>query len=88
MIFRRLILIVAFLLSQSLSLAHDIGHDERDQIDSCELCHVFSGIDHSVSGSNQPLTVSHDSVSLWGTADTTAHITEKYRRSLPRDPPA
>ena len=86
--FRRLILIVAFLLSQSLALAHDIGHDERDQIDSCELCHAFSGIDHSTSGINQLLTVSHDSVSLWVTADTTAHITEKYRRSIPRDPPA
>ena len=88
MIFRRLILIVAFLLSQSLALAHDIGHDERDQIDSCELCHAFSGIDHGVSGSNQLLTVSHDLVSSWVTADATAHITEKYRRSLPRDPPA
>lgn len=86
--FRRLILIVAFLLSQSLALAHDIGHDERDQIDSCELCHAFSGIDHSASGINQLLTVSHDSVSPWITADTKAHITEKYLRSLPRDPPA
>ena len=88
MSFRRLILIVAFLLSQSLALAHDTGHDERDQIDSCELCHAFSGIDHSASGINQLLTVPHDSVSPWVTADATAHVTEKYRRSLPRDPTA
>ena len=86
--FRHLILIVAFLLSQSLALAHDIGHDERDQVDSCELCHAYAGLDQSISGNDQLLTVSHDSVSLWGTADTKAHITEKYRRSLPRDPPA
>ena len=88
MIIRRLVFIVAFLLAQSLALAHDIGHDERDQSDSCELCHAFSGLDQSISGNDQLLTVSHDSVSPWVTADATGHITEKYRRSLPRDPPA
>jgi len=87
MTFRRLIFVVAFLLSQSLALAHDIGHDERDQIDSCELCHAFSGLDHSVSCSSQILTFSHDSVGPSVTADVTAYITEKHRRSLPRDPP-
>ena len=88
MIFRRLIFVVAFLLAQSLALAHDIGHDDRYQIDSCELCHAFSGLDHSVSSNDQLLSVSHDSVSPLVTADVTAFITEKYRRSLPRDPPA
>lgn len=88
MMVRRLVFIVAFLLAQSLALAHDIGHDEGDQIDSCELCHAFSGLDQSISGNDQLLTVSHDSVSSLVSTDVTAYITEKYRRSLPRDPPA
>ena len=88
MIFRRFVFVVAFLLVQSLALAHDIGHDDRDQIDSCELCHAFSALDHSVSGNDRLLSVSHDSVGPLVTADATTYITEKYRRSLPRDPPA
>jgi hypothetical protein len=88
MIFRRLIFIFAFLLAQSAALAHDIGHDERDQVDSCELCHAHAGLDQSISGNDQLLTVSHDPASSLVSADVTAHITEKYRRSLPRDPPA
>ena len=87
MLFRRLVFIVAFLLAQSLALAHAIGHNEGDQIGSCELCHVFSGIDQSVSGNNELLTVSNESASSLVTADVPARITEKYRRSLPRDPP-
>jgi hypothetical protein len=88
MMFRRLFLIGAFLLSQSFALAHDIGHDERDPVDSCELCHAYAGLDQSISGNDQLLPVSHDSVSSLVSTDVTAHITEKYRRSLPRDPPA
>ena len=87
MIFRRLIFVVAFLLAQSLAIAHDIGHGDRDQIDSCELCHAFSGLDHSVSGNDRIPSVSHDSVSPSITGDVTTYITEKHRRSLPRDPP-
>ena len=88
MIIRRLVFIVAFLLAQSLALAHAIGHNEGDQIGSCELCHAYAGLDQSISGNDQLLTVSHDSASSLVSADVRAHITEKYRRSLPRDPPA
>ena len=88
MTIRRFAIIVAFLLAQSLALAHDIGHDDRDQIHSCELCHSFCGLDHGISANDHLLSISHDSLGTLVSTEVTAYFFEKYRSSLPRDPPA